>query len=136
MTIFWDIAPCSLVETNWRFRGTYCLHHQNVEMMEAISISEKSVNFYQTMRCNIQENSHLHTRRRENLIFHLDFIIYYSIFSSSIEKLRKYIQFDRNIVSRLLVVSTLSYRYLYYYKFCIRSIWPSTCTVLRHTYTP
>jgi hypothetical protein len=25
---FWDIAPCSLVEADQRFRGTYCLHHQ------------------------------------------------------------------------------------------------------------
>jgi hypothetical protein len=36
-------------------------------MMEAVSTSEKSVNFYQTTRLNIPENSHLHIRRRENL---------------------------------------------------------------------
>jgi hypothetical protein len=29
MTVFWDIAPCSLVEINLYFRGTYCLHHQS-----------------------------------------------------------------------------------------------------------
>jgi hypothetical protein len=35
-------------------------------MMEAASTSETSVNFYQTtQRCN-PEDSHLHTRRREN----------------------------------------------------------------------
>jgi hypothetical protein len=28
MTAFWDIAPCSLVEVGRRFRGVYCLHHQ------------------------------------------------------------------------------------------------------------
>jgi hypothetical protein len=28
MTIFWDIAPCSLVETDRRCRGAYCLNHQ------------------------------------------------------------------------------------------------------------
>jgi hypothetical protein len=28
MTVFWDIAPCSLVNVYRRFRGTYCLHHQ------------------------------------------------------------------------------------------------------------
>jgi hypothetical protein len=28
MTVFWDLAPCSLVETNRRFRDAYCLHHQ------------------------------------------------------------------------------------------------------------
>jgi hypothetical protein len=35
--------------------------------MEAISTYETSVNFYQTTRRNIPEDSHLHTRRRENL---------------------------------------------------------------------
>jgi hypothetical protein len=28
MTVFWDVAPCSLVEVYRRFRGTYCLNHQ------------------------------------------------------------------------------------------------------------
>jgi hypothetical protein len=27
--VFWDIAVCSLVEINRRFRGTYCFHHQS-----------------------------------------------------------------------------------------------------------
>jgi hypothetical protein len=27
---FWDVAPCSHVEVNRRFRGAYCLHHQGV----------------------------------------------------------------------------------------------------------
>jgi hypothetical protein len=35
-------------------------------MMEAASTSETSVNFYQTTRRNNSEDSHLHTRRREN----------------------------------------------------------------------
>jgi hypothetical protein len=39
-------------------------------MMEAVSTSETTVNFYQTTRCNIPEDSHLHTRRRENLKSH------------------------------------------------------------------
>jgi hypothetical protein len=26
-TAFWGIAPCSLIEVGWRFRGVYCLHH-------------------------------------------------------------------------------------------------------------
>jgi hypothetical protein len=30
--VFWDVAPGSLVDIDWRFRGVYCLHHQlNVE---------------------------------------------------------------------------------------------------------
>jgi hypothetical protein len=55
MTFFWDVAPCSLVDTLIAL------------MMEAVSISETSVNFYQTIRRNIPEDSCLHTRRRENL---------------------------------------------------------------------
>jgi hypothetical protein len=27
----WDVAPCSLVGVDRRFRGTYCLHHQSYE---------------------------------------------------------------------------------------------------------
>jgi hypothetical protein len=26
--LFWDVAPCSHVEVDRRFRGAYCLHHQ------------------------------------------------------------------------------------------------------------
>jgi hypothetical protein len=53
MTDCWDVAPCSLVIA--------------ALMMEAVSTSETSVNIYQTTRCNIQEDSHLHTCRREKL---------------------------------------------------------------------
>jgi hypothetical protein len=27
MTVFWDVAPCSLVEVYLRFRGAYCFRH-------------------------------------------------------------------------------------------------------------
>jgi hypothetical protein len=40
-------------------------------MMEAVSISETSVNLYQTTWYNIQEDSHLHTHCCENLKSHL-----------------------------------------------------------------
>jgi hypothetical protein len=41
---FWDVAPCSHVEVDRRFRGTYCLHHQVIAlMMEEIRTSETSV---------------------------------------------------------------------------------------------
>jgi hypothetical protein len=36
-------------------------------MMEEASTYETSVNFYQTTRGNNPDDSHLHTRRRENL---------------------------------------------------------------------
>jgi hypothetical protein len=44
-------------------------------MMEAENSSETSVNFYQTTRRNNPEDSHLHTRRRENLKSHILFDI-------------------------------------------------------------
>jgi hypothetical protein len=44
MTVLWDVAPCSLVET--------------------------SVNFYETTRRNIPKDSDPHTRPSENLKFH------------------------------------------------------------------
>jgi hypothetical protein len=28
MAVLWDVAPCSLVEIDQRFRGDSCLHHQ------------------------------------------------------------------------------------------------------------
>jgi hypothetical protein len=39
-------------------------------MMKAVSKSETSVNLYQTIRRNIPEDCHLHTRRHENLKSH------------------------------------------------------------------
>jgi hypothetical protein len=39
-------------------------------MMEEVSTSETSVNFYQATRRNIPEDSRIHTRRRENLKSH------------------------------------------------------------------
>jgi hypothetical protein len=31
LAVFWVVAPCSLVEFYWGFRGTCCLHHQGDE---------------------------------------------------------------------------------------------------------
>jgi hypothetical protein len=51
MALFWVVALCSQVVPL---------------MMEAASISETSVGFYQTARRNNPEDSHIHTCRREN----------------------------------------------------------------------
>jgi hypothetical protein len=40
-------------------------------MMETASTSETSAYFYQITQRNNPEDSHLHTRRRENLKFHI-----------------------------------------------------------------
>jgi hypothetical protein len=42
-------------------------------MVETAGTTETSVNFYQTIRRNNPEDSHLHTRRRENLKSHKSF---------------------------------------------------------------
>jgi hypothetical protein len=53
MAIFWDVAPCSLVDTDWCFREAYCFQHQDdkwfiTPMTEAVSSSETSANIYHT----------------------------------------------------------------------------------------
>jgi hypothetical protein len=58
MTVFWVVAPCSLVEVYRRFTAL---------MIEAASTSEKLVNFYQMTRYYNPEYNHPHTRRLENL---------------------------------------------------------------------
>jgi hypothetical protein len=35
MTAVWDIASCSLVEVDRRFRGTYCLHRQGDDCVDS-----------------------------------------------------------------------------------------------------
>jgi hypothetical protein len=45
MTVFWVVAPCSLVDVYQRFRGDETFI---VLMMEATRISETLVNFYRT----------------------------------------------------------------------------------------
>jgi hypothetical protein len=38
MRAFWDVAPCSLVGVDRRFRGAYCLHYQDGEYHPLIII--------------------------------------------------------------------------------------------------
>jgi hypothetical protein len=57
MTLFWVIAPGSLVEVYRRFRVLAA--SIIVLMMEAASTSETSVHFYHTKRGNNPEDSHL-----------------------------------------------------------------------------
>jgi hypothetical protein len=54
MSVFWHVAPYSLVEINRPHNGG-SKHIWNVRK------------FHQTTRCNIPQDSHRHTRRRENL---------------------------------------------------------------------
>jgi hypothetical protein len=67
MTVFWDVAPCSLIQVYTDVSEVQGI----VLMMEAAITSETSVNFYKTTRRNMPEDSHLHTLRHENVKSHL-----------------------------------------------------------------
>jgi hypothetical protein len=62
-TVFLDVPPCSLEETDLRtFQNCLLLPSLIALMMEAISTSETSINFYETTRRNIPEDGHLQNR--------------------------------------------------------------------------
>jgi hypothetical protein len=63
-------------------------------MIEAASTSEKSVNFYQATRRNIPEDSHHHTRRRDNLKSHLNVNLHGVDFFNHKANVWVYEQFD------------------------------------------
>jgi hypothetical protein len=65
VTVFWDVAPCNLVEVYRRFRDAYCSRHQAV--IEAAVTSEMSVSFCKTEWRNIPEGIPLRTWHFENL---------------------------------------------------------------------
>jgi hypothetical protein len=51
MTVFWGFAPCSLVEVKQRFKGDITV------MMEPVTTFEMLVHFYETIQCNIPEET-------------------------------------------------------------------------------
>jgi hypothetical protein len=105
-TVFWVVAPCSLVEIHQSFRGARCLHHHGDESLIA------------TRRKN-PEDSHLHTRSRQNLKsrFHNSFIM-----PSYREMTRPHF--------RLLIVY-----YYYYYLFLLQlGLHPVAVVLTLHNY--
>jgi hypothetical protein len=54
--VFWDVAPCSHVEADRRFRGAYCVLRLAALLMEAVCTSETSVSFNVTIRHQIPED--------------------------------------------------------------------------------
>jgi hypothetical protein len=62
----WNVASHSMVETDRRFRGTYCLlHRPDIRR-------SKHLCFYQTTISNIPEGDHPYTCRLENRKSHQD----------------------------------------------------------------
>jgi hypothetical protein len=61
MTVFWDVALCSLVEIDRRFRGAYCLHHQDDRHYEGGSVKRSNTG------CKVPEDSHLQAFHRLRL---------------------------------------------------------------------
>jgi hypothetical protein len=75
MTVFWDVAACSLVEIGQRFKGACCLHHQG----------------------DHRPDSHLHIRRCENLKSHLEvFIADNALFQTTKAPIYCFINFTNN----------------------------------------
>jgi hypothetical protein len=68
MAVFWDVAPCSLVDVDWCFRGAYCLHHQGRECWRWRQHLWNIAQFLPDYTA--QYPSRLHARRRDNLKSH------------------------------------------------------------------
>jgi hypothetical protein len=81
------VVPCSLVEVFQNFRGACCPIMPSITlMMDAASISEIMVNFYETTYCNIPEESHHYTCYCENQKFEkMNFNLLIGIVSSKIK---------------------------------------------------
>jgi uncharacterized membrane protein YkgB len=78
MAVFWVFVPCSLVKfTDVSEVLPVSIIRAISLMMAAVSTSETSANIYQTTRHKNPEDSHLHTRRRENLKSQLKILLYY-----------------------------------------------------------
>jgi hypothetical protein len=69
MSVFWDVALCIVVYSDWHFRGAYCLHHQGL-VMETMRTSETSVYFNEITRPYIPQDCNIYTWRRKNVKSH------------------------------------------------------------------
>jgi hypothetical protein len=77
MDVFWDAAPCSLIEIDLIFQrcllapssGTYGPDEGSR------SVFETPVNLYETARRNLPEYGQLHAQRRKNLKSNLLYIL-------------------------------------------------------------
>jgi hypothetical protein len=91
-------------------------------MMEAVSTSETSVNFYQTTRLNIPEDSRLHYRHGENLISHTE----YQSFKRVDSGLHRKILRKTNFVFQVNNILKITYEFTH----CARYIGNALCLFL------
>jgi hypothetical protein len=63
MAVFWDVAPCNLIDIDRRFGGGYCQHYQ----VRKQAVSSSATSEYRTTPRNIPEDSHIHSLRLGNL---------------------------------------------------------------------
>jgi hypothetical protein len=94
MVAFWVVAPCSLVEVHQRFKDVFIIRADD----ETAGTSGTSVYFYQTTLHHNPEDSHLTTRRRENLKFYL-FFLFVTVFL--------HVDVSLTLVDRGVVFSTM-----------------------------
>jgi hypothetical protein len=59
ITAFWNIAPCSLEEVEWRFRSAYCLYYQSDYEISRIHTSEILSYFLEIILRYIPEGGHI-----------------------------------------------------------------------------
>jgi hypothetical protein len=82
LAVFWNVAPCSLIEIDRRFRGVY---RPIALVMEVVSSSETSVNIYQTTRPNIPEDSHLHDSFG-CLVVYIRIVVFYGLYTTGLNE--------------------------------------------------
>jgi hypothetical protein len=116
MTPFWDIAQSNLVGVDRPFQRCVFL-----------SCSKMSVYSNETIRSYIPEDSHLHTRRHENLKFH-NFYIIFSRMSRSFQWPLLYDENVRVFLSHIYVVTP--HIYPSYFDF-LHYIWRRVCILKR-----
>jgi hypothetical protein len=81
MTVLWVVAPCSPVVVYRYFTGACWFI---VLMMEAENTSETSVNVYRTTKRKNPKDSHINTRRYENLRFHMKRVRFFEVVSGNV----------------------------------------------------
>jgi hypothetical protein len=61
MTVFWDVAPCSLIEIDRRFGRAYCLHHEDDD-----SAGDGGSKHIWSVGQFLRDNTAQHPRRRSS----------------------------------------------------------------------